>query len=162
MMSNGSVKVIRGRMFRPVTFLMEYLCLIRSVSSLSASTSSLRASILLMNSGCESLNASLLDWSAVSRTVPSAKMIRPDTSILSLFAQVPQLIPEALFMTIPPTIALFIDAGSGPNFLPKRLRYSLTFAPTTPGWSLTVCPLSGVDIPSQFFPATTSTESLTA
>ena len=107
------------------------------------------------------MNESRLFGSSVSSTVPSAKTIRPEISILSLFAHVPQLIPEALFITIPPTIALLIDAGSGPNFLPYPDRKSFTFEPMTPGCNLIVMPSSRVDICSQFFPATTRTESVT-
>ena len=45
-------------------------------------------------------------------------MIRTDSSILSLLACVPQFMPEALFITIPPTMALFMEAGSGANLRP--------------------------------------------
>lgn len=54
----------------------------------------------------------------VSNTVPSANTMRTDRSTLSLLACVPQFIPEALFMTMPPTIALFTEAGSGANLRP--------------------------------------------
>ena len=71
-----------------------------------------------MNCGFSLANRSLLCASPVSRVVPSAMTILADTIILSLLACVPQFMPEALFITMPPTIALFIDAGSGANFMP--------------------------------------------
>ena len=37
---------------------------------------------------------------------------------LEKLACVPQFMPEALFMTIPPTMALFTEAGSGANLRP--------------------------------------------
>ena len=161
-MSNGSSNVISGSRFSPVTFLMEYLNLILSVSSLFSSTSLRRSSIARMNPGWLDLNDSFELSSPVSRTVPSGRTILAETIILSELACMPQLIPEALFMTIPPTMQEPIDAGSGPNFLPRGLRISFTFAPTSPG-SMVISPASSeMAYPSQFFPATTSTESLTA
>ena len=72
----------------------------------------------LMKSGWPALKASLEASSPVSSTDPSANTIRTLSSSLSLLAWVPQLIPEALFITIPPTIQLPIEAGSGPNLRP--------------------------------------------
>ena len=69
----------------------------------------------------------------MSRIVPSASIILAEIIVLSEFAWVPQLIPEALFITIPPTMHEPIDAGSGPNLRPKGLRIALTLAPTIPG-----------------------------
>ncbi len=105
-------------MLSPVTFLIEYLYLMRSESSLSARISSLNPSIFLMKSGWDARKAFLEASSPVSSTVPSANTIRTLSSSLSLLAWVPQLIPEALFITIPPTMQLPMEAGSGPNFLP--------------------------------------------
>ena len=117
-MSNGSSNLMKGNMLSPVTFFIEYLYLMRSERSLSARIPSLSSSIPLMKSGWLALKASLEVSSPVSSTVPSAKTIRTLSSSLSLLAWVPQLIPEALFITIPPTIQLPIEAGSGPNFRP--------------------------------------------
>ena len=49
--SKGSEYVMSGRRFRPVTFLMAYLCLMSEQSDGFASTLSRSASMLLMNSG---------------------------------------------------------------------------------------------------------------
>ena len=50
--------------------------------------------------------------------VPSARTILAEISSLSLLAWVPQFMPEALFMTMPPTIADLTEAGSGANLRP--------------------------------------------
>ena len=85
---------------------------------MSARISSLSSSIPLMKSGWLALKASLEALSPVSSTDPSANTIRTLSSSLSLLAWVPQLMPEALFITIPPTMQLPIEAGSGPNLRP--------------------------------------------
>ena len=118
MMSNGSSNLTNGNMLSPVTFFIEYLYLMRSASPLSARISSLNDSISLMKSGWLALKAFLEASSPVSSTVPSISTIRTLSSSLSLLACVPQLIPEALFITIPPTMQLPTEAGSGPNFRP--------------------------------------------
>ena len=45
----------------------------------------------------------------------------------------PQTIPEELFETIPPILAAFIEAGSGPIRLLYFDKYRFALAPTTPG-----------------------------
>ena len=123
-------------MFKPVTFLMEYLRRMRSTSSLSAITRSRMSSMNLMNSGCDCLKASRLASSPVSSTVPSARTMRIDCIMRSLLAWVPQLIPLALLMTMPPTIAEFLLAGSGVKARLCRARILSTSLPTSPGCSL--------------------------
>ena len=87
-----------------------------------AITSSRMASMPLIKSECDLRKASLLSASPVSRIVPSGSMMRADTSCRSLLACVPQFIPDALFTTIPPTIAAFLEAGSGVKMRPKGFR----------------------------------------
>ena len=152
--------IVNGKLKKASSVLSKIYFICSTRDSL-AITLSLRLHTASKISGWDFLNASLLDWSAVSRIVPSAKTRRAEISSRSLFAHVPQLIPEALFIMMPPTIQLFMDAGSGPNFLPYLERKSFTFEPITPGCKLTVNPSSSVLILSQFFPATISTESLT-
>ena len=49
----------------------------------------------------------------MSSSVPSASTMRAESSMRSLLACVPQFMPEALFITMPPTMALATEAGSG-------------------------------------------------
>ena len=74
--------------------------------------------MLRMKSGLVFRNALRLASSPVSSTVPSARIILTEFIILSLLAWVPQFIPDALFITMPPTMALFTEAGSGPSLRP--------------------------------------------
>ena len=116
--SKGSENLTNGSRFRPVTFLMEYLYFILSTRD---SSSNIRARIrrtASRMSGRVLRKLSREASSSVSRTVPSAKTIRAPTISMSELAWVPQLIPEALFITIPPTMQLPMDAGSGPNLRP--------------------------------------------
>ena len=160
MISNGSSNCMSGRILRPVTFLMLYLYLMRSVSFSLALTSSRNWQIRLMNSGCVASKEARLTGSLVSNIVPSAKTMRAESMTLSLLACVPQFMPDALFMTIPPTIALLTDAGSGANLRPKGANMSFTLWPIIPGcnviclWSLLM------EYFSQFFPATIKIELL--
>ena len=105
-------------MLRPVTFLMEYLYRIRSVNAWLARISSRNSPMRRRKSGWVASKDARLIGSPVSSIVPSARIIRADTMTLSLLAWVPQFMPEALFITIPPTMALFTLAGSGANFRP--------------------------------------------
>ena len=90
----------------------------RFTSSGSAIILSRNFSMPFTKSGRLALNAARLPASPVSSTVPSAMTMRIDFNTLSLLACVPQLMPEALLMTIPPTMAEFFEAGSGENTLP--------------------------------------------
>ena len=112
-------------------------------------------------SGCTFRKASRESLEAVSRTVPSARIRRALTSILSELAWVPQLMPEALLATIPPTMQLPIEAGSGPKCRPKGARCWFTLAPTMPGCSVTVVS-SWYSHFSQCLPATTKMLSVMA
>ena len=147
-------------MFRPVTFLMLYFLLMRSASSLSARTRSRKSSICLINSGCDWRKASLLFSSPVSTTVPSVSTSRALTIMRSLLACTPQFMPEALLQTIPPTIALPMEAGSGGNTRPKGFSISFTRAPTMPGCRRMVSCPAPISYFSQCLPATMSTDSL--
>ena len=117
-MSNGSSKRTNGRMLRPVTFLMAYLWFMRSHSFPLARTLSRSCSMRFMKSGLAFMNSLRLVSSPVSSTVPSASIILAEFSILSLLACVPQFMPDALFITMPPTMALFTEAGSAPSLRP--------------------------------------------
>ena len=141
---------------------MAYLRRMLLHKSSSASTRSRNSSIFATNCGCEARNASRLASSPVSSTVPSVSTMRILSSIRSLLACVPQFIPEALFMTMPPTIADFFDAGSGENILPYGARIWLTRSPTIPGSSVIVDASADTSYFSQFLPATISTESVMA
>ena len=96
-----------------MTFLIEYLCRMRSVRALSPRTRSRSVSMARRNPAWLSEKARRLASSPVSSSVPSASTSRAESSIRSLLAWVPQFIPEALFITMPPTMALRIEAGSG-------------------------------------------------
>ncbi|MPM32428.1 hypothetical protein SDC9_78990 [bioreactor metagenome] len=52
--------------------------------------------------------------------------------VLYEFSEVPQHIPLALFAAIPPIIALSIEAGSGPIFLPYFDKYPFAWYPLMP------------------------------
>ena len=158
--SNGSSYITKGNKFNPVTFLMEYFLRIRSLSSLSFRISSLISMILFRNGVWFFSNVVRLSGSPVFNRVPSASTIFAESNSLSLLACVPQFIPDALFMTIPPTIADFTDAGSGANLRPWGFNISLTRAPIIPGWSVMRSKSSEMEYFSQFFPATISIESL--
>ena len=82
-------------------------------------------------------------------------------SIRSLFACTPQFMPDALLQTIPPTIALPIEAGSGGKTRPYGLSTRLTWEPTIPGCKRMLLRSSLSLYFSQCLPATISTESLT-
>ena len=77
-----------------------------------------RAQRRCRNSRWVTSNEARLTGSPVSSTVPSARTMRAESNILSLLACVPQFMPEALFITMPPTMALLTDAGSGANLRP--------------------------------------------
>ena len=162
MISNGSSKRTSGSRFSPMTFLIEYLCRMRRVRASSPRTRSRSASTARRNSPWLREKSRRLASSPVSSSVPSASTSRAESSIRSLLACVPQFMPEALFITMPPAIALRIEAGSGGKRYPKGFSTSLIRAPTTPGWSRTARPPSSTSQRSQCLPATTSTESLTA
>ena len=65
--------------------------------------------------------------------------------------------PEALLATMPPTMQLPIEAGSGPNRRSYRASIRLTRAPTRPGWRVMLSSSGWKVHFSQFFPATSST-----
>ena len=132
----------------------------REASSSSARTLSRKSSIFLIKSGWLWRKASRLSSEPVSRMVPSVRMIRAETIMRSLLACTPQFMPDALLITIPPTIAEPIEAGSGGNTRPYGFKISLTLAPTIPGWSLIVSWFSPISYFSQCLPATMSTESV--
>ena len=128
----------------------------------SARTSSRRVQIRRMKSRCVTSNAARLTLSPVSSSVPSGRMIRAERRTLSLLAWVPQFMPEALFMTIPPTMALLTEAGSGANFRPKGANSSFTRCPIIPGCRVISLWSGDILYFSQCLPATMSMESLMA
>ncbi len=116
--SKGSSNSTNGSRFSPVTFLMEYLCLIFSTSDgLFMTLSRIRFSSI-KNSGCVLQKDSRLSLLPVSRMVPSARIILMEQTIRWLLAWVPQFIPDALLAIMPPTMAEDTEAGSGENFFP--------------------------------------------
>ena len=78
MMSNGSSYSTKGRIVNPVTFLMLYLRLMRSVSAMFFRVCWRSSSILRKNAGWLMANAARLFSSPVSSSVPSGRMIRTD------------------------------------------------------------------------------------
>ena len=74
----------------------------------------------------------------------------------------PQLIPDALLDIIPPTIALFTEAGSGANLYPYFDNISLTLPPTMPGCNRIYFPSSITSYFSHFLPTTANMELLMA
>ena len=63
---------------------------------------------------CTSKKASLLLGSLVSRTVPSKKTTLMSFNVWYVFCDTPQHMPEELLDTMPPTIQLSMEDGSGP------------------------------------------------
>ena len=62
-----------------------------------------------------------------------AKIARKSTSVAYEFFAVPQHIPLELLAIIPPTLAVLIDAGSGPICRPIFASQPLASLPITPG-----------------------------
>ena len=85
--------------------------------------------------------ASRLAASEVSRTVPSKKTTRRSLTVWYVFWETPQHMPEELLETIPPTMQLSIEEGSGPilywtSWPPRALcsaKNLLTSPPMMPG-----------------------------
>ena len=82
------------------------------------------------------LNSFLLVSQAVSNFVPSANISFIDFKVLYEFCEIPQHIPDALFAAIPPIIAAFILAGSGPIFFEYLASKPFTWAPVSAGSKL--------------------------
>jgi len=70
--------------------------------------------------------------------------------------------PLALLERMPPTVAVLMEAGSGPNLVEYGRRARFTWAPMTPGWTLTRAPLSSTWMPRQCRATSTRMPSLIA
>ena len=133
----------------------------RSANFLLARTRSRSSSMRRIISGWVRRNSALLASSPVSTIVPSGRMIRALIIIRSLLACTPQFMPEALLQTMPPTIALPMEAGSGGKTRPYGFSTRFTCAPTMPGCRRMLSRSSLISYFSQCLPATMRTESLT-
>ena len=85
----------------------------------------------------------------MSISAPDAVMNVSSATVEYESAQVPQRMPPELFATTPPTVAMSVDAGSGPSLRPCGARTRFAWPSTVPGLTRARAPSSSTSTPRQ-------------
>ena len=99
-------------------FLISNFLRIRAVSSVSARISSRISPSPRASSGSAAAKRSAAAGAAVSIRAPDAVMNSSAETVEYESARVPQRMPPELLATTPPTVAMSVEAGSGPSLRP--------------------------------------------